>query len=65
MTKEEFVVLHGDEAWEKLVRPKQEGGTAVQRQHANAIVHFDVIMPTLRLLGVPARGILEARALIT
>lgn len=58
MTKDEFVELHGEEAWNSLVRPVQEyaeGCTChrcmVQRNNANVLAHTTVGQ-VLRLLGI-------------
>jgi hypothetical protein len=64
MTRDEFIGLHGEQAWERLVWPMQENGSGIQRNNANIIVHHDVIMPVLKLLGISAPGLLRASEFI-
>jgi hypothetical protein len=65
MTRDEFVELHGEEAWEKLVKPVQDNPRASheQRQNANVLGHAEV-MGVLKLLGLKVSGLKEARRLI-
>ena len=52
MTKQEFVDLHGEMAWQELVESKQTIDRELEIvQNVNAIVHHDTILPVLRLLG--------------
>jgi hypothetical protein len=64
MRQDEFVELHGQGAWDRLVKPMQERGRAerdhVDGDHANIIVHAE-IMKTLHLHGITnASGLLQA-----
>jgi len=62
MTKKEFIDLHGEEAWYKLVLPRQEGREPAHiRNNANTIVHQDVIEPILQLLGFEIYSLKDAR----
>lgn len=65
MTRDEFVELHGEEAWEKLVKPVQDNPRSgvEQRQNANVLGHAEV-MGVLKLLGLRVSGLKEARRLI-
>lgn len=59
MTKNEFVSLHGIQAWSKLVEPLlQEQGLSEEEAAAD---RHELIMMTLRLLDNGASGIREAR----
>jgi hypothetical protein len=56
MTRDEFITLHGEPAWERLVRPLQDNPCRceccrVRANNANAIVHHDVLGVVLDLLG--------------
>ncbi len=62
MSRLEFINLNGVAAWRDMVRPKQ---LSDHPHNANHIVHHNVIMPVLKLLGYPqASGLLEAKKLI-
>jgi hypothetical protein len=68
MTQEEFTALHGQAAWDRMVRPRQEKSDNCQcsrcravRQHANATVHWDIIGPVLSLLGFQTNSLLAAQ----
>lgn len=71
MTQDEFVELHGTEAWERLVKPAQDAARTSAREtkcdrctvhacHANTLADCDVRM-VLKLLGLKSGGILEAK----
>lgn len=60
MYQDEFVKLHGQEAWDKLVRPKKESGTDVVASNANTVTHLEII-PILELIGFTGESILEAK----
>ncbi len=63
MRQDEFIELHGEEAWEKLVKPVQDSAlsTPDQSRNANILGHAE-IMGVLRLLGLNAvSGLKEAR----
>lgn len=64
MRQDEFVEVHGQEAWNWLVKPTQERGRAerdhVNGDHANIIVHAE-IMKALRSHGISnVLGLLQA-----
>lgn len=60
MRKDEFVELHGDEVWERCVKPKQNRPDVVVSTNANILVHAD-INKVLVLLGQdPELGLLGA-----
>lgn len=62
MSKLEFISLNGIAAWRDLVRPRQ---LSEHPFNANYIVHHNIIVPVLKLLGYPqASGLLEAKKLI-
>lgn len=60
MYQDEFVKLHGQEAWDKLVRPKKEAGTNEVESNANVLAHLEII-PILSLLGFQGESLLEAK----
>lgn len=65
MTQEEFIDKHGKETWKQLVEPKQlHERNEVLRANANAIVHCDVILPMLSLLGFKTGSLLRAKHII-
>lgn len=55
MRQDEFVELHGQGAWDRLVKPMQERGRAerdhVNGDHANIIVH-ETVMKAIRSHGI-------------
>lgn len=65
MQRSEFIELHGEEAWEKLVKPVQDNprSSPEQRQNANVLGHAEA-MGVLKLLGLKVSGLREARRLI-
>lgn len=60
MHYDEFVKLHGQDAWEQLVRTKKDTGTNVVSQNANILAHLE-ITPILKLIGFTGESILEAK----
>ena len=62
-TKEEFIALNGQDAWDSLVAPWQAqlGRELAPGRHAPEVIHADVVLPMLQLLGLQVSGILEAK----
>lgn len=60
MQRDEFVKLHGEEAWEKLVHPKLTSERLVVRSNANIFTHLEIV-PVLELLGFKKQSLLEAK----
>jgi len=62
MTKEEFIKLNGPEAWEILAEPLSQSDISltVITIGANRVAQ-EVINDTLKILGIDAQGLLEAK----